>query len=593
MDFLVIILFLLGVGVAIYIAVRFSNWAENLAQSTASTVASQAANEGTTPQPLPSSTTPEEATAHTSRTGTEILHNFLRQKACTIEQSEEKGEWQQSSFQYQGGLFEAYSHNHRDELILYHSPTTIDYSPENFKWVQYICQKMTVGSLHVKLSHDYDNENDLFIFNFQVGGAGIREDIIEYYLSLLFGAANQLKIEYKQRDERTYEELVEQLRDRALFLRCQQYNEPMRIMAQYKHFNANRLTLSQAITSLFEAVPVEDMLSLTIVSERGTEQISQRDKIASFDLFEAIVKKQNDPIIASDIPVVITLDTTFFHYTFTLHFVEQTSNNIFIRLTAMKVQYDHLQQKMPDVVYTPESVSCLLCYETNEEHSFETFGHQIEIARQASREGEELTDEQVRLLALTEGNLEYQLHEGRRLAKHNRYLQAIALLEPAYRRLIQKDQDLIDSRFPKTVDAAYQLGCCYYHLNQMDKAYFYFSIAFKADRLDASYMYFQVLYQMRDINLLSELTEEKNKMEKSLQDMAQRREQLDEDDERLYNNIRDYYLFLYKLHAEIMVRDKRYDLAYSDLNYLLQYEQTQEYAQTKIDELDKIIPPEE
>ena len=82
-------------------------------------------------------------------------------------------------------------------------------------------------------------------------------------------------------------------------------------------------------------------------------------------------------------------------------------------------------------------------------------------------------------------------------------------------------------------------------------------------------------------------------MEKSLQDMAQRREQLDEDDERLYNNIRDYYLFLYKLHAEIMVRDKRYDLAYSDLNYLLQYEQTQEYAQTKIDELDKIIPPEE
>ena len=127
----------------------------------------------------------------------------------------------------------------------------------------------------------------------------------------------------------------------------------------------------------------------------------------------------------------------------------------------------------------------------------------------------------------------------------------------------------------------------------MDKAYFYFSIAFKADRLDASYMYFQVLYQMHDINLLSELTEERNKMEKTLQDMAQRREQLDEDEERQYNNIRDYYLFLYKLHAEIMISQKFYDNAYSDLNYLLQYEQTQEYAQAKIDELDKIVPPEE
>lgn len=588
MDYLISFLYMALGGLIIFSAVRISNWFKRVSQPKLSTE-SESASDSSVPVPTVAETSPTPE----QRTGTEILESFLRQKACVIEHSEVQDEWTYMSFQYQGAHFEAYGHNQRDELTLDYSPTVIDYSQENFKWVQYICQKMTANSLHVKVTHNYDSEKDQFEFTFQVGGAGVREDIIGYYLSLLFGAANQLKLEYKQRDERTYEELVEQLRDRALFLRCQQYNEPMRIMAQYKHFNANRITLSQAITSLFEAVPVEDMLSLTIVSERGTEQISQRDKIASFDLFEAIVKKHNDPIIASDIPVVITLDTTFFHYTFTLHFVEQTSNNIFIRLTAMKVQYDHLQQKMPDVVYTPESVSCLLCYETNEEHSFETFGHQIEIARQASREGEELTDEQVRLLALTEGNLEYQLHEGRRLAKHNHYLQAIALLEPAYRRLIQKDQDIIESRFPKTVDAAYQLGCCYYHLNQMDKAYFYFSIAFKADRLDASYMYFQLLYQMRDINLLSELTEERNKMEKSLQEMAQRREQLDEDDERLYNNIRDYYLFLYKLHAEIMVRDKRYDLAYSDLNYLLQYEQTQEYAQAKIDELDKIIPPEE
>ena len=366
----------------------------------------------------------------TIRTGIEILKSFLKQNACTIEQSEEKDEWTYLSFCYQGGEFFAYGHNERDEVILYQSNMTLDYSPENFKWVQFICQKMTAGSLHVKLTHDYDNEQDQVRFTLQVGGAGAREEIIAYYLSLLFGAAQQLKMEFKQRDNHSYEEVVEQLRDRALFLRCQQYNEPMRIMAHYKHFNANCLTLSQALTSLYEAVPVEDMLSLTIVSEQGTEQISQRDKIASFDLFESIVKKNNGSIIASNIPVIITLDTTFFHYTLTLHFVEQTPNNIFIRLTAMKVQYDHLQKEMPDIVYTPDSVSCLLCYETNDEHSFETFGHQMEVARQACRAGQELTDEQEQLIILTEGNLEYQLLEGRRLAKHSRYLQAIALLEP-------------------------------------------------------------------------------------------------------------------------------------------------------------------
>ena len=529
----------------------------------------------------------------TIRTGIEILKSFLKQNACTIEQSEEKDEWTYLSFCYQGGEFFAYGHNERDEVILYQNNMTLDYSPENFKWIQFICQKMTAGSLHVKLTHDYDNEQDQFRFTLQVGGAGAREEIIAYYLSLLFGAAQQLKMEFKQRDNHSYEEIVEQLRDRALFLRCQQYNEPMRIMAHYKHFNANCLTLSQALTSLFEAVPVEDMLSLTIVSEQGTEQISQRDKIASFDLFASIINKEKKPIEASTMPVVITLDTTFYHYTLTLHFVEQTPNNIFIRLTAMKVQYDHLQKEMPDIVYTPESVSCLLCYETNDEHSFETFGRQMEVARQVCRAGQELTNEQEQLIILTEGNLEYQLLEGRRLAKHSRYLQAIALLEPAYRRLIQKDQEIIESRYPKTVDAAYQLGYCYYHLNQMDKSYYYFSIAYKADRLDAAYMYFQLLYQTRDVNLLKELSEEKDKMEKILQDMAKRREQLDEDEERQYNNIRDYYLFLYKLHAEIMINQKFYDNAYSDLNYLLQYEQTHEYAQAKIDELDKIVPPEE
>ena len=529
----------------------------------------------------------------TIRTGIEILKSFLKQNACTIEQSEEKDEWTYLSFCYQGGEFFAYGHNERDEVILYQNNMTLDYSPENFKWVQFICQKMTAGSLHVKLTHDYDNEQDLFRFTLQVGGAGAREEIIAYYLSMLFGAAQQLKMEFKQRDNHSYEEVVEQLRDRALFLRCQQYNEPMRIMAHYKHFNANCLTLSQALTSLYEAVPIEDMLSLTIVSEQGTEQISQRDKIASFDLFASIINKEKKTIEASTMPVVITLDTTFYHYTLTLHFVEQTPNNIFIRLTAMKVQYDHLQKEMPDIVYTPDSVSCLLCYETNDEHSFETFGHQMEVARQACRAGQELTDEQEQLIILTEGNLEYQLLEGRRLAKHSRYLQAIALLEPAYRRLIQKDQEIIESRYPKTVDAAYQLGYCYYHLNQMDKSYYYFSIAYKADRLDAAYMYFQLLYQTRDVNLLKELSEEKDKMEKILQDMAKRREQLDEDKERQYNNIRDYYLFLYKLHAEIMINQKFYDNAYSDLNYLLQYEQTHEYAQAKIDELDTIILPEE
>jgi hypothetical protein len=514
---------------------------------------------------------------------------------CIVEHSEVRDEWTYRVFLFQGAYFESYTHNENDEVLLYYH-WAIPYSKNNFAWVQRICHQLTAQNKYSKVFYRYDSENDKFDIVIQTAAIAPSLEVLNLFMHITFEAARRLQLDfdnYNDGYDKSEEDIVEEARSKTLYHRCQQYNEPMRIMAHYKHFNANCLILSQALTSLFEAVPVEDMLSLTIVSEQGTEQISQRDKIASFDLFTSIINKEKKTIEASTMPVVITLDTTFYHYTLTLHFVEQTPDNIFIRLTAMKVQYDHLQKEMPDIVYTPESVSCLLCYETNDEHSFETFGRQMEVARQACRAGKELTDEQEQLIILTEGNLEYQLLEGRRLAKHSRYLQAIALLEPAYRRLIQKDQEIIESRYPKTVDAAYQLGYCYYHLNQMDKSYYYFSIAYKADRLDAAYMYFQLLYQTRDVNLLKELSEEKDKMEKILQDMAKRREQLDEDEERQYNNIRDYYLFLYKLHAEIMIRHEFYDNAYSDLNYLLQYEQTHDFAQAKIDELDAIIPPEE
>jgi flagellar basal body-associated protein FliL len=547
------------------------------------------------PQPTAAVVTESTEQNTTNRTGTEILTDFFAQMGCIVEHSEVRDEWTYRVFLFQGAYFESYTHNENDEVLLYYH-WAIPYSKNNFAWVQRICHQLTAQNKYSKVFYRYDSENDKFDIVIQTAAIAPSLEVLNLFMHITFEAARRLQLDfdnYNDGYDKSEEDIVEEARSKTLYHRCQQYNEPMRIMAHYKHFNANCLTLSQALTSLFEAVPVEDMLSLTIVSEQGTEQISQRDKIASFDLFTSIINKEKKPIEASTMPVVITLDTTFYHYTLTLHFVEQTPNNIFIRLTAMKVQYDHLQKEMPDIVYTPESVSCLLCYETNDEHSFETFGRQMEVARQACRAGKELTDEQEQLIILTEGNLEYQLLEGRRLAKHSRYLQAIALLEPAYRRLIQKDQEIIESRYPKTVDAAYQLGYCYYHLNQMDKSYYYFSIAYKADRLDAAYMYFQLLYQTRDVNLLKELSEEKDKMEKILQDMAKRREQLDEDEERQYNNIRDYYLFLYKLHAEIMIRHEFYDNAYSDLNYLLQYEQTHDFAQAKIEELDAIIPPEE
>lgn len=572
MNIFSVIIFGVVVGIVIFLAVRLSNRLQSKSQPTPAqpSVPANGSSEGVI-----------------SKTGAEIIQDFLTQTACLIDTVETNDEWTSHVFQYQGAYFESYSNNTTDEVLIYYH-WGVPYTSENYAWVQRFCNHLSNKSRYVRTTYRYDSENDKFDIVLQVAAINPTITLLKLYICCIFDVARELLTEYNHRDDRSEEDIIENMRSRALFLRCQQYNEPIRIMANYKHFNANQLSMQQVLTSLFDAEQVEDLLSMTIVSEQGTEQVIQRDQIASFDLFSTIINKVEDQLQTSSSPVTITLDTTFFHYTFTLHLVEQTPENIFIRLTAVKVPYDHLQTIMPDQVYTPESVSCLLCYETSDEHSFDTFARKMEQARQARREGAELTDEQNSLLHLTEGNLEYQLYEGNRLAKHGCYLQAIALLEPAFRRLSRKDNQLIQSRYDKAITAAYQLGRCYYYLNQFNKAYFYIHTAFKANRIDASYTYFQLLYHTQDIHLLNELSEEKQKMENILQDMSKRAEILTDDEQLQYNNTRDYYLFLYKLHAETMIREEQYQFAYNDLNYLLQYEQTQEYAQTKIDELDKI-----
>ena len=574
MNLFSVIIFGVVVGLVIYLAVRLSNRLQSKSQPTPA---------------QPSVPANDSSKGVISKTGAEIIQDFLTQTACLIDTVETSDEWTYHIFQYQGAYFESYSNNTTDEVLIYYH-WGVPYTSENYAWVQRFCNHLSNKSRYVRTTYRYDSENDKFDIVLQVAAINPTITLLKLYISCIFDVARELLTEYNHRDDRSEEDIIENMRSRTLFLRCQQYNEPIRIMANYKHFNANQLSMQQVLTSLFDAEQVEDLLSMTIVSEQGTEQVIQRDQIASFDLFSTIINKVEDQLQTSSSPVTITLDTTFFHYTFTLHLVEQTPENIFIRLTAVKVPYDHLQTTMPDLVYTPESVSCLLCYETSDEHSFDTFGRKMEQARQARREGAELTDEQNSLLHLTEGNLEYQLYEGSRLAKHGCYLQAIALLEPAFRRLSRKDNQLIQSRYDKAIEAAYQLGRCYYYLNQFNKAYFYIHTAFKTNRIDASYTYFQLLYYTQDIHLLQELSEEKQKMENILQDMSKRAEILTDDEQLQYNNIRDYYLFLYKLHAEVMIREEQYQFAYNDLNYLLQYEQTHEYAQTKIEELDKINP---
>ena len=523
----------------------------------------------------------------TNRTGTEILTDFLTQTGCVVEHSEVREEWTYRVFLCQGAYFESYTHNENDEVLLYYH-WVIPYSKKNFAWVQRICHQLTAQNKYSKVFYRYDSKNDKFDIVIQTAAIAPSIDVLKLFVHITFEAARQLQLDfdnYNDGYEKTEEEIVEEARSKTLYHRCQQYNEPMRVLANYKYFNTNQLSIAQVITSLFDQENVEDMLSLTVISENGTDQITQRDRIAAFDLFSTLITKKENSLNVSTIPVAMTLDTTFNHYTFTLHLVEQTPENVFIRLSAMKVPYDHLQEQVPDYAYTPQSISCLLCYETSEEHSFEAFGKQMEAARVARRNGETLTDEQHELLKMGGGKAAYQMDEGIRLANHGCYVQAIELLEPVLQKYMNNDHT--DMHIWTASRAAYHLGLCYYNLSIMNKAYYYLDFARKNHNSVAQNLYLQLLYHTNDSRLLSELNAEISKTESEMKSIMSSNEELSENEKFRYQSNEEYCLFLYKLHAMVMIREEYIDAAYEDLQYLLQHEETHDFAQTKIDELDK------
>ena len=560
--------------------------------------AKKAAQNRPAEEPQPTAAVVSETTEQntTSRTGTEILTDFLAQMGCMVEHSEVREEWTYRVFLCQGAYFEAYTHNENDEVLLYYH-WAIPYSKKNFAWVQRVCHQLTSQNKYTKVFYRYDSENDKFDMVVQTAAIAPSIEVLKLFVHITLEAARRLQYEYENHndgDEMTAEELVEDARSKTLYHRCQQYNEPMRILANYKYFNTNQLSIAQVITSLFDQENVEDMLSLTVISENGTDQITQRDRIAAFDLFSTLITKTKNGLDASTIPVAMTLDTTFYHYIFTLHLVEQTPENVFIRLSAMKVPYDHLQEQVPAYAYTPQSVSCLLCYETSKEHSFEAFGKQMEAARIARRNGETLTEEQREMLRMGGSKAAYQLDEGIRLANHGCYVQAIELLEPVLKKYMEnKDGDQPDLHIWVATRAAYHLGLCYYNLSIMSKAYYYLDFARKNHNSVAQNLYLQLLYHTNDSRLLDELNTEISKTESEMQAILSDNEEISKNEQFRYDSNKEYCLFLYKLHAMVMIREEYIDAAYEDLQYLLQYEETHDFAQAKIDELNKIIPSEE
>ena len=135
------------------------------------------------PQPVAAVVTEstEQDMPTTSRTGTEILTDFLTQMGCMVEHSEVREEWTYRVFLCQGAYFEAYTHNENDEVLLYYH-WAIPYSKKNFAWVQRICHQLTSQNKYSKVFYRYDSENDKFDIVIQTAAIAPSIEVLKLFV---------------------------------------------------------------------------------------------------------------------------------------------------------------------------------------------------------------------------------------------------------------------------------------------------------------------------------------------------------------------------------------------------------------------------
>ena len=525
-------------------------------------VADAAISSSTNKQSIPEPETPQVQPAF------EFLQKVAAHNQFEVTEHERDENWVTCTFEYQGGWFVCYCGVGNDEILLqYRNFADLPYSSENYQRVMSLCHRYTRQYSYAKFVNSYDAENNKLLLHILVESIGPSEAAFMYFVVMCFGFANDIRQELlgNSVDE---EEIISLQRDRYMLIDAEMAHEENLFRQRYpKAKNPNEGTIKEYLDYLFDGEQVEDLISLTVQSAGAIQEISQKDKIASYDLLGSMITGVGeDADFASSTPVVLTIDATTKHYVITLHPLESGKNFLSARMTAVCTPHEFLQDYVPTATYEPKALSMRLCYVKTELPESE---------RQEDRE-------------LPSTNLAKQLSHGHQLMQQHGYIQAVAVLTPVFHTLKPKFFDLKDNEKEMFFSACFYLGFCYTELRQYEKAYYYLDLANGCNRFDYSQEYFNCLANGQDIRVFRELSKETDAISKRI-------EEIDKDDDRgtesmmeQRNRLVDYYAFLQRRRGYSQINFGYLDDAKETFKQLLDHEGSRAYAEQELKYIEKI-----
>ena len=499
--------------------------------------------------------------------GVEIIEAFCKDKQCELTSYEEENDTTKVRyyrFKYQGGNFVCEAGVDDGEVLLrLYFIHSVPYSAENLKNVMTVCKILNDKYKYGKLEYSYnkeDNEIDLHIY---VDSISPSADQIDYYIGLCFAMAAEARDMLSKPHLPSEEDFIRHQREQQMILEGE--------IAHQQPFPANARNIPRVgdlrhlMTIFFrQEEEVEDMLSMTVVRDTETLHIVQRDKIAHFNVFSTMIDGEGAEAQMRTTPAVISLETTFRHYTFTLHPVLDSKDTIYIRLTALMVPYDNLQHDMPEGAFVPQSVSVLMTYDRDAEKTMEHYRLRDEIQKKPN-------------------NIKALYEYGHQLVLEKRFTEAVIALTPLFRTMRHDFFNASEERRELFFDLCYDIGYCYTDLRQYEMAFYYLSLAHSQNRIDYSIEYFNCLGNSEDIRIFRELAAERRLVERLVGEIDDSDESSTEENVQRREQLVNYRAFLRRRYGYALINNNMLDAAEEVFKSLLDHAPSHDYAQHELD----------
>lgn len=497
-------------------------------------------------------------------TGVEILEAFAKEKGCQLSIEEQDDDDIQYAFVYQGGNFYCIASKQDGEvLVRFLAVASLPYSHENLQLVREVCEQQNRRYKFAKVTYYHKADDNELWFNIDVDCIAPNTAVLEHYTRVCFAMANDIREAVKSPKQPSAEDIIRRQHHQQLLVEAElHHQQPPRRISLAQRLPAG--DLSFLLLAFFsDEEQVEDLLALTIVRDNTTEQIRQRDKIAHFNVLSTMIDGEGEQAQMRTSPAVLSLETTYRHYTLVLHPVSDLQGTIYLRLTAVCVPYDNLQHEMPEGTYNPQAISVLLTYDRNTDATTERHRLQEELAKRP-------TDPQ------TLFQYGYQLYS------EQHFVDALSVLLPLFRHQKPEYFDFSDEQKKLFFDIAYYIGFCYTELQRYDLAYYYLELVCRLNRFDYSAEYINCLANGADIRVFKELGREREEISKLIEEVRNGEDADSEENIGHYNALANYYAFLQRRIGYALIDFRQLDEAEQHFQRMLEQDPDNDYAQNEL-----------